>query len=72
MEPHRLKSVPLRVFDFAVPPQTLKLVPLDAGYTNPTCYFLFFAPDFFAARSSITACAAARRAIGTRNGEALT
>ena len=31
-----------------------------------------FLPCFFAARSSITACAAANRAIGTMNGEALT
>ena len=37
-------------------------------------YFLafFFRTPFFAARSSITACAAASRAIGTRNGDALT
>src|SRR5579863_2025729 len=36
-------------------------------------YFLPFLPrTFFAARSSMTACAAASRAIGTRNGEALT
>jgi hypothetical protein len=34
------------------------------------CYL--FLPCFLAARSSITACAAANRAIGTRNGEALT
>jgi hypothetical protein len=34
------------------------------------CYL--FLPCFLAARSSITACAAANRAIGTRNGDALT
>src|SRR5579864_5605140 len=42
--------------------------------TAPQIYFLcrFFPPDFLAARSSITAWAAASRAIGTRNGDALT
>jgi hypothetical protein len=36
-------------------------------------YFLrFFFPRFLAARSSITACAPASRAIGTLNGDALT
>jgi hypothetical protein len=34
--------------------------------------YRFFPPPFFAARSSMTACAAANRAIGTMNGDALT
>jgi hypothetical protein len=43
---------------------------------SETSPYLFPAPlfllRFFAARSSMTACAAANRAIGTRNGDALT
>ncbi len=38
----------------------------------PYRFLLFFFPFIFEAFSSITACAAANLAIGTRNGEALT